>query len=288
MNKEFKYIIIITLTGLLVAIGTTHTKYMKWQQVSMSENSRQDAVIPNTFIYEESDNPLFYTSKELTEYMVDDMQSINDKEELDDTLLLIKEICPYVEVDMNGVHVPKTDRNSTEEKSMLKSKTSPTVKRYETDAYKLLISELMTEAESCLGTPYVWGGTTIHKGMDCSGFTQYIYKRIGFTLPRVSYEQCKVGKLVKRDELRPGDLLFFDTTNYRDKTDIKTPESEFEYAQQMASGYVPNVISHVGLYVGNGMMIHAASGYGKVMYQSLDEDYYKVRFINARRLIRDE
>lgn len=162
-----------------------------------------------------------------------------------------------------------------------------TLKLQENTRKKQLVEEVLGYAESCLGTPYVWGGTRKGSGMDCSGFVQYVYSQVGYKLPRVSADQSKVGKLVKRTELKVGDLLFFDTTNYRDRSDITTPEKECEYAEQVASGYAPNVVSHVGMYVGNNMMIHAASGSGYVRYETIESDYYKVRFINARRLIKD-
>ena len=274
MNRKLVTSLAVLCLVLVVTVTNTHLKYKKWEMISMEENIRQDAVLSLDFNYIESDNTLFYNSNELATMLVDEIKEISeDEESLDESLKLLKEICPYVEVKEGSILVPPTEKE---------------IVTVENKQYDLLVKQLIQEAEACLGTPYVWGGTVKGKGMDCSGFTKFIYKQIGFTLPRVSYVQYKVGKLVKRNELKPGDLLFFDTTNYRDKSDIKTPESEYEYAQQMASGYVPNVISHVGLYVGNGQMIHAASGSGKVMYESINKDYYKVRFINARRLIKDE
>ena len=145
---------------------------------------------------------------------------------------------------------------------------------------------LLTEAETWLGTPYIWGGTTKGIGADCSGFVQSLYKSVGITLPRVSRDQSKVGLIVNRQELLPGDLLFFDTSNPRNASDIVTPTQEMIHAKQIVDGYSPNVISHVGLYVGKGKMIHAASGDGIIEYQDLDTTYYKNRFINARRIIK--
>jgi len=83
-----------------------------------------------------------------------------------------------------------------------------------------------------LGCPYVWGGES-PSGFDCSGFVMYVYKKVGVRLPHSSRLQYGCGQPVSRSELRPGDLVFF---------------------------YSP--ISHVGIYIGDGQMIHAA-GTGK-------------------------
>jgi len=93
-------------------------------------------------------------------------------------------------------------------------------------------SEVVSVAMEYLGCPYVWGGAT-PGGFDCSGFVMYVYKKVGVNLPHSSRMQYTCGRPVSRSELRPGDLVFF---------------------------YDP--ISHVGIYIGEGQMIHAA-GSGK-------------------------
>lgn len=148
------------------------------------------------------------------------------------------------------------------------------------------INKLVSTSKELLGTPYVWGGTKPHKGMDCSGFTQYVMKQVGYNIPRVSKDQSKYGKLVPRNKLLPGDLLFFDTTNPRDASDIKTPTQELQYAYEVEKGYKPTTVSHVGIYLGDGVMIHASSGDGRITYADLSSNYYKNRFINARRIIK--
>ncbi|WP_287822489.1 C40 family peptidase [Clostridium sp.] len=85
-------------------------------------------------------------------------------------------------------------------------------------------------ASSFLGTPYVWGGTSPSPGFDCSGFTQYVYKKFGVSVGRTTYDQIKDGIGVSRDQLKSGDLVFFGTYD--------NPH-------------------HMGMYVGNGMYIHA-------------------------------
>jgi cell wall-associated NlpC family hydrolase len=86
-------------------------------------------------------------------------------------------------------------------------------------------------------TPYVWGGNSLTKGIDCSGLIQQVYKQLGINLPRVTYEQAKFGKPVPLNQLRPGDLVFFNTGK-NDPNGI-------------------GVNGHVGLYIGNGQMIDA-------------------------------
>lgn len=87
------------------------------------------------------------------------------------------------------------------------------------------------------GTPYVWGGNSLTKGVDCSGLVQQIYKQLGINIPRVTYDQAKHGKPVPLNQLRPGDLVFFNTGS-ADPNGIGT-------------------YGHVGLYIGNGQMIDA-------------------------------
>ena len=107
-----------------------------------------------------------------------------------------------------------------------------------------------------LCTPYVWGGTT-PSGFDCSGFTRYVYKQLGYTLSRTAGQQLGNGYAVS--SLQPGDLVFFDNT----------------YATSAAA-------SHVGIYIGNNQFVHAASGGVKVT--SLSDSYYASRYIGARRI----
>lgn len=153
-------------------------------------------------------------------------------------------------------------------------------------SYNSKLNSLDEISKDLIGTPYVWGGTTPYKGMDCSGYTQYVMKQLGYNIPRVSRDQSKYGTLVSRTSLRKGDLLFFDTTNPRDASDIKTPTQELQYAQQAEDGYKPTNVSHVGIYMGNGVMLHASSGDGIITYADLNSTYYKNRFLHARRVIK--
>ena len=113
-------------------------------------------------------------------------------------------------------------------------------------------------AEQCLGIPYVWGGTT-PSGFDCSGFVQYIYGQNGYTLTRTTYTQWNNdGTYVSRNELIPGDLVYFGKNG--------SP-------------------THVGLYIGDGNMIHSPQTGDVVKYTSIDSDYYAPRFLGGKRII---
>jgi len=93
---------------------------------------------------------------------------------------------------------------------------------------------VVAEAQKYLGVPYLWGGTDPAKGLDCSGFTQLVYKNLGIDLPRTSSQQATSGQAVASlADARPGDLVFFDYSSGR-------------------AG-----IDHVGVYIGNGKMIAA-------------------------------
>lgn len=117
-------------------------------------------------------------------------------------------------------------------------------------------SAVINLAYSLLGKPYVWGANGPNS-FDCSGFTRYVYLHAeGKSIPRVSYEQAKIGNPVSRGNYLPGDLLYFTTNN-------------------------KGTISHVGIYVGNNTFIHASSS-GQVKLSTLD-NYYSNRLLGARR-----
>ena len=142
---------------------------------------------------------------------------------------------------------------------------------------------IFTLAKEYLNKPYLWGGVG-PTAYDCSGFVREVYQRAGFSLPRVSKDQSKVGKLVPKGKLQVGDLMFFDTRRSMTGNDIRTIEDSFENAEKEAKGLKPSFVTHVGIYIGNGKMIHASSGGGKVMISELDNNYFNKRFLHARRL----
>jgi len=120
-------------------------------------------------------------------------------------------------------------------------------------------SELVMQAMGLLGVPYRTGGTSEEKGFDCSGFVRYMYeKSVGLVLPRRAEEQAKVTEEISRSELKPGDLVFFNT--------------------------LKRTFSHVGIYVGDGKFIHAPRPGKAVRVDDMREAYWQQRFNGARRV----
>lgn len=121
-------------------------------------------------------------------------------------------------------------------------------------------SELVMTAMNFLGVPYRRGGNSADQGFDCSGFTRHVFEHsIGLVLPRRSIDQAQHAGLlpVRRDELKPGDLVFFNTMR--------------------------KAFSHVGIYVGDGHFIHAPATGGEVRVEDMRVAYWQRRFNGARR-----
>lgn len=124
------------------------------------------------------------------------------------------------------------------------------------------IGEKIVEyAKKFIGVKYKWGGNTPKTGFDCSGFAKYVYADFGIDLNRVAADQARQGTKVSKSELAAGDLVFFDT-----------------------DGGLNN-ISHVGVYIGDGRFIHAASSRSvyKVTISEINTGYYSQTFMSARR-----
>ncbi len=111
-----------------------------------------------------------------------------------------------------------------------------------------------------IGVNYKWGGTTPETGLDCSGLVRYVFQQVtGVTLPRTAKEMSRVGDTVALDELKPGDLVFFNTRRF--------------------------AFSHVGIYLGDNRFIHAPSRGREVEVATLDKSFWHKRFNGARRLV---
>jgi len=120
-------------------------------------------------------------------------------------------------------------------------------------------SRMAIEALSLIGIHYKRGGNTPERGLDCSGLVRYVFKESGGKeLPRTSAEISKVGERVEKEDLQPGDLVFFKTLKH--------------------------AFSHVGIYLGDNKFVHAPAAGGKVRVESMDLQYWKKRFNGGRRI----
>lgn len=120
-------------------------------------------------------------------------------------------------------------------------------------------SEVALNAMGLLGIRYKMGGNSPETGLDCSGLVRHVFKQAwGTVLPRTAEEISRVGEQVDHNELRPGDLVFFNTLR--------------------------RTFSHVGIYLGDNKFIHSPSAGGQVRIESMDIAYWKNRFNGARRI----
>jgi cell wall-associated NlpC family hydrolase len=123
-------------------------------------------------------------------------------------------------------------------------------------------SDLVYNALGLLGVPYRKGGTTLETGFDCSGFVKSLYAQtIGLVLPRSAAEQAAATQKIDASELKPGDLVFFNTMR--------------------------RAFSHVGIYVGNGKFIHSPKPGAQVRIEDMKVNYWARRFDGARRVSTD-
>lgn len=128
------------------------------------------------------------------------------------------------------------------------------------DKAKDSAADITSYALSLIGVDYRFGGNTPDQGLDCSGLIRYVFQQAtGISLPRSAREQASVGESIKRDDLRPGDLVFFNTRRFQ--------------------------FSHVGLYIGDNRFIHAPSSGGSVEVTNLDNRYWQKAFNGARRIV---
>ena len=120
-------------------------------------------------------------------------------------------------------------------------------------------SELVVNAMGFLGVPYKRGGNTVETGFDCSGFVRAMYEQsIGLVLPRRAEQQAAATQNIEKSELKPGDLVFFNT--------------------------LKRTFSHVGIYVGEGRFIHSPKPGAEVRVESMSVSYWASRFDGARRV----
>lgn len=120
-------------------------------------------------------------------------------------------------------------------------------------------SELVFNAMGFMGVPYKRGGNTVETGFDCSGFVRAMYEQsIGLVLPRRAEQQAAATQNIDKSELKPGDLVFFNTLR--------------------------RTFSHVGIYVGEGRFIHSPKPGAEVRVENMSMNYWASRFDGARRV----
>lgn len=121
-------------------------------------------------------------------------------------------------------------------------------------------SELVVNALSFLGVPYRRGGSSAETGFDCSGFVKSVYQEtVGLVLPRMAAQQAANTEEISRADLKPGDLVFFNTMR--------------------------RTFSHVGIYIGEGKFVHSPKPGAEVRIESLSMAYWARRFTGARRVL---
>jgi len=121
-------------------------------------------------------------------------------------------------------------------------------------------TELVLRALSLLGVNYKFGGSSPDTGLDCSGLVRHVFREAaGLGLPRRAVDISAAGEVIRKDELKPGDLVFFNTLR--------------------------RAFSHVGIYIGNGQFVHAPSRGGGVRVEDMSDRYWRKRFNGARRML---
>ena len=119
--------------------------------------------------------------------------------------------------------------------------------------------EVLVNALSLTGIRYKYGGNSPESGFDCSGFVRYVYQQsANLTLPHGARAISQLGKTVNKNELQPGDLVFFNT--------------------------LKSTFSHVGIYLGNNRFIHSPSSGGGVRVEDMQDKYWEKRFNGAQRI----
>lgn len=145
---------------------------------------------------------------------------------------------------------------NTEAQANIQSQTS----QYESEGkWSTRAREVLVNALSLTGVRYKYGGNTPETGFDCSGFVRYVFKQAtSLTLPRSALAISQLGKTIPKNELQPGDLVFFNT--------------------------LKSTFSHVGIYMGNNRFIHSPSSGGQVRVENMQDSYWAKHFNGAQRM----
>lgn len=140
-----------------------------------------------------------------------------------------------------------------------KDAAEPNAPPAQTGGWQNKVQEVLINALSLTGIQYKYGGNNPATGFDCSGFVRYVFHNAAnLTLPPTARAISQIGKSVKKDELQPGDLVFFNT--------------------------LKKAFSHVGIYIGDNKFIHAPSTGKTVRVESMQDNYWASRFEGGQRL----
>lgn len=155
-------------------------------------------------------------------------------------------------------HVSKGEMEPVKEKRPVKNSSNKTVAQQK--------KKIIKDAKQYIGSPYKWGATLAEapKKFDCSSYTQYVFGHAGVKLPRVSRDQASKGVAVSTSNLKTGDLLFF----------------------TMKDAYTDGRVAHVGIYMGDGHMIHASTSKGVMITTNvLENPYWAKNYLFSKRVI---
>ena len=148
-----------------------------------------------------------------------------------------------------GVVLYSADENISDEMS----------EQEQSSGWQAKTQEVIINALSLTGIRYTYGGNSPETGFDCSGFVRYVFRNAAnLTLPPTARAISQIGKTVKKDELKPGDLVFFNT--------------------------LKSAFSHVGIYIGDNKFVHAPRTGASVRVENMQQSYWASRFNGAQRL----
>jgi cell wall-associated NlpC family hydrolase len=147
---------------------------------------------------------------------------------------------------LSTTQAPAADSNSGSAKSFLSGMAGKA-------------GDVVVGALNMIGVRYRWGGNTPDSGLDCSGFVRYVFQdTLGLALPRRAEEMSRIGEKVRVSDLKPGDLVFFNTMR--------------------------RTFSHVGIYIGDNKFVHSPSTGSTIRVDDMDDGYWEKRFTGARRI----
>ena len=159
----------------------------------------------------------------------------------------------------NDIYPVAGSSNVTSTSSTTPSATSNSGTRSFLSGMASKAGDVVVGALNMIGVRYRWGGNTPDSGLDCSGFVRYVFQdTLGMTLPRRAEEMSRVGEKVRVSELKPGDLVFFNTMR--------------------------RSFSHVGIYIGDNKFVHSPSTGSTIRVDDMDNSYWEKRYTGARRI----